>query len=272
MVSSCKNSGQYKALNSSSSDTALVAADSVAPKETKLVKTADIGFKVKNVEQTTENIMALTARLNGMVIHHNVIASIEQTHDTNLDNDSVLRVSSFNTNAQMTVKIPSAKIEDFLNTISHMSIYVTARRMDIEDKSLDYLSSQLKLNSRKELVSAQKAGRLVVKDPNAVLDFKDGLVDEQINNKRIDDAVKYSIVSLAFSQSNSIIKEVIVNDNPSVYQVPFFSSLSVAFANGWYLFKQLVIVLADIWVFIVLGIVVWFTIRWYKRKGVFSFK
>lgn len=267
MIASCKNSGNFKALNSATSDSTLVAADSVVTKQAKLVKTADLHFKVENVDQTGENIVALTTKYNGMVMHHDITSSAAQTHDIRLDNDSVMRVSAFNTTADMTVKIPSEKIEDFLNNVSHMSIYVNVRRMDIEDKSLDYLSSQMKLNSRKELVSAQKTGRLVIKDPNAVLDFKDGLVDEQINNRKIEDEVKYSLVNLGFYQSNTISKETVVNDDPESYQLPFVSRLTIAFGKGWYLFKELVIVLADLWVFIFAGIGAWVMVRLYKRKA-----
>jgi Domain of unknown function (DUF4349) len=267
MAASCKNKGDYKALNASSSDSALVAADSVSPQQAKLVKTADMRFKVKNVEQTSENITSLTTKYNGMVMHHDMTASDEQTSDTRLNNDSVMRVLRFNTNADMTMKIPSEKIEEFLDAVSHMSIYVNVRRMDIEDKSLDYLSSQMKLNSRKELVSQQKAGRLVFKNPDAVLDLKDGLVDEQINNRKIDDEVKYSVISLDFYQSNTISKEIIVNDDPESYKLPFSNRLLIAFGDGWSLFKELVILLADMWVFIVGAIGVWVAVRWYKGKN-----
>lgn len=266
MAASCKNAGNYKALNASSSDSTLVAADSVSPQQAKLVKTADMRFKVKNVELTSENITSLTTKYNGMVMHHDMTASNEQTNDTRLNNDSVMRVSRFNTNAIMTVKIPSEKIEEFLDAISHMSVYVNVRRMDIEDKSLDYLSSQMKLNSRKELVSRQKAGRVVFKNPDAVLDLKDGLVDEQINNRKIDDQVKYSVISLDFYQSNTISKEIIVNDDPETYKLPFGNRLLIAFGDGWALFKELVILLADMWVFIIAGIGMWIGVRWYKRK------
>ena len=267
MAASCKKAGNYKALNASSSDSALVAADSVSPQQAKLVKTADMHFKVKNVEQTSENITGLTTKYNGMVMHHDMTASDEQTSDTRLNNDSVMRVSRFNTNATMTVKIPSEKIEEFLDVVSHMSIYVNVRRMDIEDKSLDYLSSQMKLNSRKELVSQQKAGRIVFKNPDAVLDLKDGLVDEQINNRKIDDAVKYSVINLDFYQSNTISKEIIVNDDPDTDKLPFGNRLLIAFGDGWSLFKELVILLANIWVLIIAAIGVWVAVRWYKQKN-----
>jgi hypothetical protein len=268
---SCKSHGasDYKALNSSSSDSALVAADTTALKQPKLIKTADIRFKVKNVQQTGENISALTTQYNGMVMHHDMTSSEQQSNNVRISNDSVMRVSSFNTTADMTVKIPSEKIEQFLNTVSHMGIYVNERRMDIEDKSLDYLASQLKLNSRKELVSQQKTGRVVFKDPNSVLDLKDGLVDEQINNKMIDDQVKYSTISLSFYQSNTISKEIVANDDPSAYNLPFLTRAGMAIANGWYMFKELIIAALNIWVFIIIGTTfgVWLW-RYNKKKAV----
>lgn len=270
-VFSCKNknAAEYKALNAASSDTALVVADSTLPKQPKLIKTADLHFKVKNVQQTGENIVSLTTQLSGMVMHHDMTSAEQQTSDVRISNDSVMRVSSFNTTADMTVKIPSEKIEQFLNTVSHMGIYVNERRMDIEDKSLDYLESQMKLNSRRELVTQQKTGKVVFKDPNSVLDLKDGLVDEQINNKMIDDAVKYSTISLSFYQSNTISKEIIANDDTSDYNLPFLNRAGMALTNGWYMFKDLVIALLNIWVFIIIGTTfgVWLW-RYHKKKAV----
>jgi hypothetical protein len=271
-VCSCKNknASDYKELNNSSSDTVLVAADSTVPKQPKLIKTADLHFKVKNVQQTGENISALTTQYKGMVMHHNMTSSELQSNDVRISNDSVMRVSSFNTTADMTVKIPSEKIEQFLNTVSHMGIYVNERKMDIEDKSLDYLASQLKLNSRKELVSQQKTGRVVFKDPNSVLDLKDGLVDEQINNKMIDDQVKYSVISLSFYQSNTISKEIVANDDTSDYNLPFLTRAGMALANGWNMFKELIIAALNIWVLLVLGIGAWVLVRVrvYRKKVV----
>lgn len=246
------------------------AADTIASVDTtavvKLVKTADIRFKVKNVQQASDSILALTTRFSGMVTHHQIMSSANDTHDIRLSNDSVMRVSAFNTTADMTVKIPSEKIESFLNTVSKLSLYVNVRRMDIEDKSLDYLSSQLKLNSRNQLVNQQKQGKIIIKDPGAVLNLKDDLVDEQINNRKINDEVKYSIISLSFYQSNTISREVMANDDPSTYDLPFFSRFGMAFANGWYLFKELIILLADMWIFIIIGAGIWVFVRYYKKR------
>src|SRR5205814_603803 len=110
-----------------------------------------------------EHISALTTGVNGMVMHHQMGSTAERSLDVHISDDSVMRVTSFNTSAEMTVKIPCSKLEEFMNQVGHMGIYVNNRGMDITDKSLDYLSSQLKLKSRTELVSQQKKGKIIIK-------------------------------------------------------------------------------------------------------------
>jgi len=266
LLYACKSKSSYEPINNSNSDTSLVKMADTSVAVSKLVKTAEIRFKVKNVQQTSESISALTVKYNGMVMHHEMISTAEQTHDVRLNNDSVMRISAFNTNADMAVKIPVEKVDAFLDTVSQMGIYVNERKMDIEDKSLDYLSAKLKFNSRQELVAQQKKGKVVIKDPGAVLNLKDDLVDEQINNKRIDDEVKYSVVSLNFYQSNTINKEIVANDDPSTYNLPFFNQLGMAIQNGWFLFSELIIGLVNLWAIILCGVAIWLTIRFLKKK------
>jgi hypothetical protein len=265
----CKGkSGSYEVVNNSISADSIRSADSVsAPK---LVKTAGIHFKVKNVQQTAEHITALTTSINGMVIHHQMGSTAERSQDIHISNDSVMRVTAFNTSAEMTVKIPSTRLDDFLNQVGHLGIYVNDRSMDITDKSLDYLSAQLKLKNRAELVSQQKKGKIVIKKPEDVLNLKDDMIDQQIGNRQIDDAVKNSIVTLSFYQSNTINKEVIANDDPSAYNLPFFRRLGMAIENGWGIFVDVIIGMANLWVFILAGIGVWVLIRNYRGKKVIA--
>ncbi|MEB0261048.1 DUF4349 domain-containing protein [Mucilaginibacter sp. 10I4] len=268
LFAACKGrNGSYEIANngnSSNADTASSSADTVAT--AKLVKTADMSFKVKNVQQTGDSISRITAKLSGMVTHYQMGSSIERSEDIRLSTDSVMRVSAFNTTADMTVKIPSEKLEDFMNYVSHMGIYVTSRKMDIENKSLDYLSAKLKLKNRREMVAQQKTGKIKIKDPAAVLWLKDDMIDGQINNQRIDEAVNYSVVSLTFYRSNTIYKERIANDDPSAYKMPFGNRLLMALSNGWYLFAELILGLANLWVLILVGAGLWIAFKTYKRK------
>ena len=137
--------------------------------------------------------------------------------------------------------------------------------MDIEDRSLDYLSAQLKLRDRRELTSQQKSGIIKIKDPADVLALKDDIVDKQIDNLRTNDQVKYSVIELSFYQSNSILTEIIANDDPSAYDPPVFKRLGLAFVNGWNVFMDVLIGLVNLWVFLLAGAAIWFVVKHYKK-------
>ncbi|MEO7213768.1 DUF4349 domain-containing protein [Mucilaginibacter sp.] len=273
LLAACKGKshpGEYEYANakSAAADTAGIAADTIIAEAAKLVKTADMTFKVKNVQRTGDSVSALTNRYGGMVMHHQMSSNIVNSQDIRLSDDSVMHVSAFNTNADMTVKVPSDKLEDFMIRVSHMGMYITSRKMDIEDKSLDFLSEKMKTNNRRELVAQQKSGQIKIKNPEAVLWLKDDLVDGQINNQRIDAAVKYSNISLNFYQSNTIVKEMVANDDPSSYQLPFFKRLGMAIVNGWLMFTELILGLANLWIFVLIGIGLWMMYKVYRKKFV----
>jgi hypothetical protein len=96
--------------------------------------------------------------------------------------------------------------------------------------------------------------------------LKDDLIDQQISNRKIDDAVKYSVVSLNFYQSNTILKEIVANDDPSAYNISFFKRLGLAFSNGWYIFKEVILMLINVWVFVAAGIIIWLVLRVYRKR------
>jgi len=265
VFAACKNRGSYE-VGAASVDSVKTGMSMDTSQEPKLVKTAGIDIKVKNVQQSSEKISALTTQYKGTVIHHRIASTINRSNDFKINDDSVLRVSAFSTSGEITVKVPSDKLEVFTNEVTHLGIYVTANNMDIEDKSLDYLSSKLKLDNRKELVAQQKTGKVIIKNPTAVLNLKDDLVDEDISNRKIDAAVRYSVVSLNLTQSNIIMKEVIANDDPSAYNLPFFKRIGFAFENGWSLFKEVLIILTNMWVFIIAGVAISISIKTYRQR------
>jgi hypothetical protein len=265
LLCACKNKSGYELVNNgSNADT--VRADSTSVSQPKLIKTAGMRFKVKNVQQTSEKIAALTTSYHGTLSHHQMGSTPDRSQDIRISNDSVMRVTSFNTTADITVKIPSEKVDDFMNQVSRLGIYVNSRSMDITDKSLDYLSAQLKLKSRVELVSQQKKGKIIIKNPANVLLLKDDMIDQQINNRGIDDAVRNSVVNLSFYQSNTINREIIANDDPSAYNLPFLNRFGMAIEKGWQVFVDVIIAMANLWVFILVGTGLWIIVKYYRNK------
>lgn len=266
MLAACKGRSSYDEAKIGSADTVSVAGDSIgSAKAPKLVKTADMNFKVKDVQRVGDSISALTARYNGMVMHHKMGSTVENSQDIRKSKDSILQVSVLNTTAEMTLKIPSEKLEEFMTRVSHMTTRISSRQMDVDDKSLDYLAAQLKVKNKKDFVKNQQE-KTALKNADAVLAVKDNMVDEQINNQRTNDAVRYSVITLSFFENNSVNKEVIANNDPSVYQLLFFDRLLMALANGWAIFTEIIIGIANLWVLILAGIGLWMLFRLYKKK------
>jgi hypothetical protein len=267
LLCACKNKSGYELVNNSNA-TNTESADSTSVSQPKLIKTAGMRFKVKNVQQTSEKIAALTTSYHGTVSHHQMGSTPNRSLDIRISNDSVMRVTSFCTTTDITVKIPSKKVDDFMNQVSRMGIYVNSRSMDITDKSLDYLSAQLKLKSRAELVSQQKKGKVIIKNPANVLLLKDDMIDQQINNRGIDDAVRNSVVNLSFYQSNTINREIIANDDPSAYNLPFLNRLGMAIEKGWQVFVDVIIAITNLWVFVLAGVGIWVIVKYYRNKKI----
>src|ERR1700758_5443922 len=139
LLAACKgkSSHDYEFVrNSKASSSAAdsVASDTTAKVVEKLLKTAEINFKVKNVQKTEEDVAVLTALYKGMVMHHKVQSTTRQTRDVHMSNDSVMRLTAVNTSGEMAVRIPSESLEEFTTRVSRLGIYVNMNQMDIEDR------------------------------------------------------------------------------------------------------------------------------------------
>src|ERR1700744_3760207 len=104
LFAACKGHG-----TSAESDSAKMA-DMARDAQDKLVKTASINFKVKNVRQCNEKIDALAKQFNGMVMHHDITSTAGNTKEIKLNDDSIMRVTSYESKGEMTVKIPSEQM------------------------------------------------------------------------------------------------------------------------------------------------------------------
>src|SRR5688500_10305708 len=73
----------------------------------KLVKTASIQCKVRNVHQGTKTISQLAKEMNGMITYSNIDSREDQTKKLKISEDSLLLISIYNTGADITARIPS---------------------------------------------------------------------------------------------------------------------------------------------------------------------
>lgn len=257
-------SGKKDGYNTTSTaDSTAVYTKSDTSTSPKLIKTANMHFKVKNVQRVCEDVTSLTTGYGGLVMHHTMQSSVTKNYENPISRDSVLHVSAYNTIADMTVRIPSAKMEEFMNQVGRMAVYIDTRNMDIEDKTLDYLSANLKMKNQTDIVKHQNAA---INQGQNIQSIKNDLTDEKVNARRIDSETKYSTIALTFYQTNTIVKEVTVNDDPSSFKAPFFTQMGNSISTGWSGFNDVVVFLANGWALYVLAAIVWYGYFLYKRK------
>ncbi|WP_231425880.1 MULTISPECIES: DUF4349 domain-containing protein [Pedobacter] len=234
----------------------------------KIIKTADMRFRVKDVQNTKEQLSKTIKAEGGTVAEFSIQSNIQETEKVKQSTDSLKEITSYRTEGYLVAKVPSEKLDEFTNTISKMAVFVNSASMKLDDQSINYLANKLKAQNR---VSASKQiGNIPSKKADNIetsLALKDEYVDRKIDNMSIDARVKYSTITLNFYQDNTVTTMTVANDNLYDYRPNFASRLWLNIVNGWTIFKEIILALANLWMLVLAGIVVFFTVRYFVRKN-----
>ena len=264
----CSSEHKREATDYASTDT--IAAEAVSSNGElveKMTKTADMRFRVKDVQRTKEDLSATIKKQGGLVMEFNINSSIQNTEKVKFSSDSLKEITSYRTDGYVVARVPSDKLDDLTNQIAGMAVFVDNQSLKMEDKSLDYLENKLKTENRIDAV--EKINKVATKKSANVetsLIIKDDYVDKKIENLNIDKRVKYSTISLSFYQDNTIKTMIVANDNIYDYKPDFFRRLGLNLMDGWIYFKEFILFLSQLWLFVIAGLVAFFVIRYYKRK------
>jgi len=239
----------------------------------RLVQKADIHFKVKSVQQTAEQVAALTADLKGTIVHQTINSAPQSQQDFKRSDDSIMRVTVTRPTAEMTVKIPPAYLEVFLLQVARLGIHIDSSHMNVNDKTLDYLSTQLKLKNEAELASTEEKKPAAAKSPRDILELKNRMVDHQIDNRRIADSAKTGVIALSFYENDVVSREILASNNPSSYNEPATKRIGTSIKEGWDVFVDFVALLIKAWVLVPLGLITWVLVkRINKKKALINLK
>ncbi len=94
----------------------------------------------------------------------------------------------------------------------------------------------------------------------------DDAIDQTLATRRIDADVRFSTGSLQLTQHPVLRKERIVNPQITAYRTPAGQRFSMALSSGGCLFSDVFFGLLHLWAFILLGIPVFFGIRYGRRR------
>ncbi|MET0571650.1 MAG: DUF4349 domain-containing protein [Pedobacter agri] len=261
----CQNEKGDKSVASAEEIRIAEMADTIATD--KIVKTADIRFRVKDVQQTKEKLSERIKAQGGTIAEFSTESIIQETQKVKLSADSLKEITAYRTEGYLVARVPAERLDDFTNTIAKMALFVDRQSMKLDDQSLIYLANKLKADNREDAV--RRINKLATKkSPNVEtsLLIKDDYVDKKIQNLLIDSRVKYSTITLNFYQDNTIKTMTVANDNVYDYKPGFANRLWLSITNGWTIFKEIILGIANLWMLIIVGLALFFIIRYFVKK------
>ena len=263
LLYSCQNAANEKDYAPSLNDSTSVygfTGDSA-----KLVKTAGIRFKVKDVEQGLKALSELAQQKGGRIYEQNFQSGERDKKELKLSDDSLLVIATLSPQADVTVRVPSQNLETFLFDAAGLGYYTGNSHLKIDDQSLVYLQNALKQKAREAVLAIPSAAKPTVAGRGQAIEIKDKSVDHLIAAKTIAANAQYSTVTLNLFQNAVVRKETIANYVLDGYDLSFGERLKNAVNRGWEAFVNLLMALSHLWVFALLGFFV-FTLYKYQTK------
>lgn len=267
LFTGCSSENKSESVDYAATDT--IAAEAVSNGELveKMTKTADMRFRVADVQRTKEDLGNTIRKQGGLVMEFSINSSIQNFEKVKFSTDSLKEITSYRKEGYLVARVPSEKLDEFTNQIAGMAVFVDNQSLKMQDKSFDYLENKLKSENRQETVAQiNKVATKKSANVKSSLIIKDDYVNKKIENLNIDKQVKYSTITLSFYQDNTIKTMIVANDNIYDYQPDFFTRLGLNLIDGWMYFKEFILFLARLWMFVLAGVAAFFVIRFYTKK------
>jgi len=241
----------------------------------KMIRTADIKFKVIDVIKATYSIEDIVVKHNGFVENTNLASRIDRTKETAVKEDSTLLTTYYTVVNTLVLRVPNTQLDSTLKEIARLVEFMDYRNISAKDVTLDLLSKKLEQNrlsrydSRMKNAIDNKGKRL--EDVSAAEDNllnKQAQADEsKLADLQILDKIKFSTITLSVYQNQSIKYEVIAKEKTiKPYSTPFSVRFTDALKFGWTIIVEICLLLVNIWPLLFVGVLVFWGIRYFRKR------
>lgn len=220
------------------------------PVNLKIIKSASVKYKVKDVKLTARRIQKITEELNGYI------------SDLRFENNLYQKENKF------TIKVPQNNFNSIMDSIAKFADFVDFENITSKDVTEEYIDLQTRLNTklevkkRYETILRNKAK--TVKDILAT-EEKLRVIQEEIEASQGKLNYLSNRVSLSTIQVN-LYETVAYKEEPNSYTKTFLSKTKNGFSYGWKLVENIIIGIITIWPLIIIGFLVFFLIK-RRRKN-----
>jgi hypothetical protein len=230
----------------------------------KFIRTADLKFKVGNVQQSTYIIEDIVGKHNGFVTLSNLASNISHKNIIKVSEDSLLETTYYATENVMSMRVPNTELDTVLKEIAKQITFLDYRVIKAEDVSLQLMANKwTQKRAEKHYIRLEKAIYEKAKKLKETTEAEESLVTQEelgdyskMENLSLIDQVNYSTINLRVYQREVIKKELIENEkNISEYEPNLFSKMKDSLKDGWLFLEEFILFLLKLWPIIPIGLV-----------------
>jgi len=241
----------------------------------KFVRTADIKFKVKNVAQSTYKIENAVGKFGGIVTNTDLQSQIEDRSQMKVSADSTLQTTKYSVRNNITLRIPNIKLDTVIKSIAKEIDYLDFRVIKADDVSLQLLAADLSQQrfsdhtKRLQNDIDQKGKKLndISNAENEVLNKKEQSDNARIQNLSMQDQIKYSTVTLAIYQNETIKSELVAIEKDNKAYGNFGLEIMDGLKTGWYILASIVAFVVQLWSLVLLALLGIFIYKKFLRNA-----
>lgn len=232
-------------------------------KKKKVIKTANLRCKVKNVQDATNEIEDVVEKYDGYVTNAELETRTFQTNDIELSEDSVLHNKTYEITNRITIRVPSQYFEKVLREIQPIMAYIDYKNISGNDVSTSLLANELskkrfaKFENRyqKQIDGKGKKLKEITLSEEKLLELQTQADMNKVHTLSLKDQINYSTLTVELYQPVASSSEVLANTDKSLSPQPNFSSrMGDSLKIGWFFFEELLIFLTKCWFLILIAV------------------
>jgi len=241
----------------------------------KLLRKADLKFKVENVYDASLQTEKIVREQNGFVQSSKIDNQIYNTEQVSISQDTFVKITTYVIENNMILRVPAQNLDSLLIKIGKMMTFLNYRHIEVRDITLDFLTQELaqKRNSKlQKRLQAQSDKKTQAKlEENVLAETQASLAEEKADEAKIEqyrmaDSLKYSFVKLSVYQNENRWAEKLPNPRSfDLYKPSWLSRIWSAIVHGFEGLMEFFIALLSIWpVFLIISVVAYFYFKYLR--------
>jgi len=221
-----------------------------APTDLKIIKSANVRYKVKSVKSSTQKIKQFSSMYSAYI------------SDLRFEN------SLYSIENRFTIKVPKEYFDELLDSINGVVEFIEHENITTKDVSEEFVDLEARLKTKLEVKKRYET--ILRKNAKTVKDIlateeKLRIIQEEIESaqgrlKFLSNKVAYSTIQV------DLYETVEYKEEPENYSKTFLAKTKEGFSFGWDIVQGLILGIIHIWPLVLLGLLVFLYLKKRIRK------